>query len=311
MMTALIFSLAANIAVFGADQALPGRIAITADGDSADPDDWAATPMELALLAKSGLMDRLVHLDYNNKYGCIYSTDSSRTEHTYAYYMKASVLGAAEVFGCESNLFFDGRVESERHSAKNNLTAEVLKATRDDPLYIVVNGAYNLLYEVFEPLASDRSLYHVIDHVFLIQHSTNNENATSCGNGKNLSDLREIIDGNYELKTIKIPGQGKTLNNHHITPDEAGFEWLKSSPCLAYNYVYDQIYEVWDETDLRDAPKRLSKSDISDSGMMMYLVKRLTTSEDRAVLQNTQWVVSDFEAILGSSFKGCKTRNGE
>ena len=40
------------------------RIAIDADGNYNDPDDWAATPMELALLARRGLQSKLVHYSW-------------------------------------------------------------------------------------------------------------------------------------------------------------------------------------------------------------------------------------------------------
>ena len=42
-----------------------GRIAYSCDGNHNDPDDWAASPVTLAILAEAGLKDRLVHFDYN------------------------------------------------------------------------------------------------------------------------------------------------------------------------------------------------------------------------------------------------------
>jgi hypothetical protein len=42
-----------------------GRIAYSADGNFNDPDDWAASPVALAILAECGVKDRLVHFDYN------------------------------------------------------------------------------------------------------------------------------------------------------------------------------------------------------------------------------------------------------
>jgi len=46
------------------------RIAISADGNpDADADDVGATPFALAVLAKAGLQNNLVHYDFNNFFG--------------------------------------------------------------------------------------------------------------------------------------------------------------------------------------------------------------------------------------------------
>ena len=50
-------------------KAIPGendRIGWSADGNRHDPDDWGATAMALAIFAKQGWQNKLVHLDYNN-----------------------------------------------------------------------------------------------------------------------------------------------------------------------------------------------------------------------------------------------------
>src|SRR6185503_16914762 len=68
-----------------------GRIACSADGNHNDPDDWAASPMALAIFAEAGVKDRLVHFDYN----CILPQTNPEWEKIHA----ASVLGAAERYG--------------------------------------------------------------------------------------------------------------------------------------------------------------------------------------------------------------------
>lgn len=42
------------------------RIGWSADGNRHDPDDWGATALALAIFAKQGWQDKLVHIDYNN-----------------------------------------------------------------------------------------------------------------------------------------------------------------------------------------------------------------------------------------------------
>ncbi len=51
------------------DAPIPGendRLGWSADGNRHDPDDWGATAMALAIFAKQGWQDKLVHIDYNN-----------------------------------------------------------------------------------------------------------------------------------------------------------------------------------------------------------------------------------------------------
>ncbi|MFR9552558.1 MAG: transposase, partial [Rikenellaceae bacterium] len=43
-----------------------GRIAISSDGNEHDHDDWAATPLSLALIAAKGLQDKMVLYTYSD-----------------------------------------------------------------------------------------------------------------------------------------------------------------------------------------------------------------------------------------------------
>jgi hypothetical protein len=43
-----------------------GRIAWSADGNYNDEDDWAASPLALAIFAAVGVKDQVVHFDYNS-----------------------------------------------------------------------------------------------------------------------------------------------------------------------------------------------------------------------------------------------------
>src|SRR5262245_12127986 len=68
-----------------------GRIAYSADGNHNDPDDWAASPVALAILAEAGLKDRVVHFDYN----CILPMTDADMEKKHA----DGVLGAMDRYG--------------------------------------------------------------------------------------------------------------------------------------------------------------------------------------------------------------------
>src|SRR6185503_4906975 len=76
-----------------------GSIAYSADGNHNDPDDWAASPVALAIFAEAGLKDRLVHFHYN----CILPKTDPEWEKTHAQ----SVLGTAERYGYDRQVFYD------------------------------------------------------------------------------------------------------------------------------------------------------------------------------------------------------------
>src|ERR671925_499489 len=85
-----------------------GRIAWSADGNHNDEDDWAASPVALAIFAESGVKDKLVHFDYNSIL--------PKTDPEWEKIHEESVLGAAERYGYRISLF---------HNCQKNLDAAV------------------------------------------------------------------------------------------------------------------------------------------------------------------------------------------
>src|SRR5262245_60271069 len=78
-----------------------GRIAYSADGNFNDRDDWAASPVALAIFAEAGVKDRLVHFDYN----CILPRNDPDWERIHT----ESVLSAADRYGYDRSIFHDCR----------------------------------------------------------------------------------------------------------------------------------------------------------------------------------------------------------
>src|SRR5262245_22143498 len=78
-----------------------GRIAYSSDGNHNDPDDWASSPIVLALFGEFGVKEKLVHFDYN-----------SILTNTHAEWEKTNgegVLGAAERYRYDKRRFHDCR----------------------------------------------------------------------------------------------------------------------------------------------------------------------------------------------------------
>src|SRR5262249_9914473 len=107
-----------------------GRIAWSADGNHNDPDDWAASPVALAILAGCGARDRLVHFDYN----CILPRTDPAWEKTHA----ESVLGAAERYGYDPAVFHDCRKDLD--GALASIARAIDESSADNPLYFIVAG---------------------------------------------------------------------------------------------------------------------------------------------------------------------------
>ena len=107
-----------------------GRIAYSCDGNHNDPDDWAASPVALAIVAACGAKDRLVHFDYNR----ILPKTDPEWEKTHA----DSVLGAVERYGYDTSVFHDCRKDLE--GAVASIARAVNDSSADNPLYFIVAG---------------------------------------------------------------------------------------------------------------------------------------------------------------------------
>ena len=137
------------------DGRFQGRIAYSCDGNHNDPDDWAASPVTLAILADMGLMDRLVHFDYN----CILPLTDPEWEKIHA----ESVLGTASRYGFDKGLFFDCR--KDRDGAVASIATAINESTADNPLYFIIAGPMEVPYlgiEQSEP--AKRQFVYCISH---------------------------------------------------------------------------------------------------------------------------------------------------
>ena len=186
-------------------------------GDQADPDDWAATPMMLALLAKTGLQNRLVHVDYNNKF----LIKTKACEH-YDLEMRKSILAAAAAFAYELNLFFDDEQPAQRDAGMENLRREMLRSSEDDPLFIVVAGAFHFIYEAAQPIKGQYS------HVYLIQRSPDN-----ARNNQGAAVEAKPIFWHWVVFWRRIlPGRGRKAEND----DRSGKAYRGARPCASMNW---------------------------------------------------------------------------
>lgn len=215
------------------------RIAISADGNpDADADDVGATAFTLAVLAKAGLQDNLVHYDFNNflEYKII-NAGSNR--------MWLSAMGGQARWGFDSSRFFDATIDPD--GAVAHLAAEINKSTAGDPLYLIAAGPMELIYRALE--AADSSAR---QHVKIVSHHDYNEYFKPRLWQRNWNDVQALIPGIGYLRIADQNGGGLK------GAADSDFSWLQTHADPNLNWVYDRVVA--------------GKPDVSDTGMLTWLI---------------------------------------
>lgn len=218
------------------------RIAISSDGNpDADADDVGATPFTLAVLAKAGLMDNLVHYDFNNflEYKRIDPANNR---------MWTGAMGGQTRWGFDRSRFFDAAISPNEAIA--HLTAEMNKSTVRDPLYLIVAGPMELIYCALE--AADRTAR---QQVILISHHNYNEYFKPRLWQRNFTDIKQLVPN---IGYLRIKDQNGFKGNGLKGSDAADFHWLRDHVDPNLNWIYDRIVA--------------GKPDVSDTGMLTWLI---------------------------------------
>lgn len=221
-----------------------GRIAYSADGNHNDPDDWAASPVALAILAEAGLRDRIVHFDYN----CILPQTNPEWEKTHA----ESVLGAARHYQYDSAIFFDCRKDLE--AAISSLANAIDESSAQNPLYLIVAGPMEVPF-----LAIQRSQPEKRAHVYCISHSRWNDGFASKYQFTHTK--RSVIETG--VNWIQIRDQNRLLSLSPYgqpAPEQAfaGFFWMRDSNDEKLQFLWQRMLVS-------------TRPDPSDAGMAYFL----------------------------------------
>lgn len=268
-----------------------GRIAISSDGNEHDNDDWAATPMSLALLAAKGLQDNLVLYTYSDHvWGSNQEVVDLWGRSSYEE-MRISALGAKKWFGFDNSRFICA-VDNPK-VAYMALRDEINKSTEDNPLFIIAAGPMQVVGEALRMSNVECRKY-----VTVISHSHWNDNhaANPYVNTKwdnHFGWTFELMKSSFSkqkhggTKFVKIKDQNRGKDYIGLFCKAEYFDWLKESEIRnseAYkNGSWDWLYSRL-ESCLKDSKgniynKRIEDTyfDVSDSGMIVYL---LTGSEN-------------------------------
>lgn len=221
-----------------------GRIAYICDGNHNDPDDWAASPMTLAILAETGLKERLVHFGYN----CILPLTNPEWEKIHA----ESVLGTAERYGFDMAKFFDCR--KDRDGAVASIARAINDSSADDPLYFIIAGPMEVPY-----LGVQQSDPAKRQFVYCISHSRWNDGFAS--KYKFTFAKRSVIE--QDVHWVQIRDQNRLLScgryGRPSTPQEfEPYFWMRDSSDAKVRWLWERMVVS-------------TRPDPSDAGMTYFL----------------------------------------
>ena len=229
------------------DGPIPGekdRLGWSADGNRHDPDDWGATAITLAIFAKQGWQDKLVHIDYNNWLPD--NTPYKAAEET------ISVVEGAKKFKFTQTKIFD--VQTDLEAAIDNVVAEINKSSSSSRFWYVQAGPFEVAYMALLKADPDKRKYCI-----LVSHSAANDRAEHWP-GQHGKDDCVALGAKYFYTT----GQGKEKFGGGRFHEWQLVDWMKNSPNPEYRWVYSRLKKT--------AEHKRGVLDASDGGMAFALV---------------------------------------
>ena len=257
-----------------------GRIAISSDGNEHDEDDWAATPMTLALLASNGLQDKVTVYIFSDH---IWGSDKEKPGA--AEQMRESAFIGAKTFGFKKTKFIEA--VTAQNFAIIELANQINESSAKDPLTIIAAGPMEIIGTSLNEADSLKLKY-----VRLISHSTwNDEHADKPYDWENHSGWTwEKIKDKFEkhgLQFDHIADQNGGEDYEGLKANVKKYDWLKTSQTKnkkpfakgSWDWLYSRL----------EAAQKGDEFDPSDSGMIIYLLtgKEKTDPEDvRQMMEN-------------------------
>ena len=290
------FILCAIISTIAAQNPLwqgKGRIAISSDGNEHDHDDWAATPLSLALLAASGLQDNLVLYTFSDHvWGSNQDHPTSPSGLNSYEHMRESALGGQKWFDFQNSTFIcavDNAVV-----AYNALRDEINKSSAENPLFIVAAGPMQVVGEAINRAQLEkRQFVTVISHSewnnrHADQHSKQEWDVHSGWTFQEIKDNFSTAEGG-NLKCVQILDQNGGADYLAFNTAKEKFDWIKNSPARnnsnykpgAWDWLYSRI-----ETCTKNKGQNF---DPSDAGMIVFLLTGIEKTDPemaRKIMEN-------------------------
>ncbi len=235
------------LAIFSSAFAFQGKIAVIADGNSPDPDDIGATSASLAMLKIFNREKDLVHYTHS----CDLSGMKDREGM-----MARSLFGTAKEWGgfIKKDFF---NFNNQRDAARKHLAAQINKASKKSLLYVINAGETDLLYEALVRAKKGKRKF-----VRYITHHVAND----VGDFHDLTDILRISG----VPSRKVFVQRIKDQNTNLKKPINNMYWAR-------NHDSNKVREIWKhvkkgETEWPDFKSIKNKADISDAGMLWYLL---------------------------------------
>jgi hypothetical protein len=270
-----------------------GRIALSSDGNEHDHDDWAATPLSLALLAASGLQDHLVCYTYSDHiWGSNQGHPTSPSGLNSYLHMRESALGGQKWFGFEKTRFVcavDNAIV-----AYHTLRDEINKSSEENPLFIIAAGPMQVVGEAINRAEKEKRRF-----VTLISHSNwNNNHSDQPGNaewdqhtGWTFQEIKDSFASSEggNLKCVQILDQNGGPDYLAFNTEKARFDWIKNSPARN-NPLYAPGAWDWLYSRIQTCEKKQGQNyDPSDAGMVVFLLTGIEKTDPemaRQIMEN-------------------------
>jgi hypothetical protein len=265
--SSMLASLTVDLMAANSPWTSSNRIAISSDGNpDADADDVGATPFTLAVLAKAGFQDNLVHYDFNNflEYKKI-DSDNNR--------MWLGAIGGQSRWGFDRSRFFDAANDPE--AAINHLTKVINQSTQKDPLYLIAAGPMELIYRALE--GANKSAR---QHVIIVSHHNYNEYFKPRLWHRNWNDVKALVP---DIGYLRIIDQNNGLKGSA----DSDFNWLRDHADPNLNWVYTRIVA--------------GKPDVSDTGMLTWLIGINGDDELTSIAEMQNWFGTEIVATNGGT----------
>lgn len=264
-----------------------GRIAMSADGNEHDHDDWAATALGLALLAASGLQDHLAIYTYSDHiWGSNQGHPTSKSGLNAYEHMRVSALGGQHWFDFDSTQFVCAVDNAE--VAYVALRDVINESSEENPLFILAAGPMQVVGEAINRADIDKRQF-----VSLISHSGWNNNHSDkpskaywdSHSGWTFQEISDRFSGpeGGNMNCIQIANQNGGTDYDGLKSPAANYDWVKTLETTKDNPFNEGAME-WLHSRLETCIKK-GDIDASDAGMVVYLLTGIEKTDPLLVQQ--------------------------
>lgn len=225
-----------------------------------DEDDWSATPAALAMIANANLEGKLVHYSYNNFIG---SPPHSSARNI----MKEGVAGSLLRWdNFDPSVFFD--VSADNDKAINHLAEQIKMSTAQNPLYFIAMGPTEFLYRALESVKS-AGQEQSINYLYILSHSNYNDNHIRRVDHRRMEHVFKEFPIVEQTNFKRIKDQNSSFNLQEGWSSSKVNKQKTWEPYIFLKNHFDPDANfLWEMLNL----DHLSKPDISDAGLVWYLL---------------------------------------